>query len=655
MSNHLFLSYRSLERQAALKIAADLKNAGIRIWMDSLDCGIEVGDDWVATLQEKLDTSRGLIALISPDYVQSRYCRDEMRRSRQLGKPIFPVVISPLAAPEDWPFEIQSVQCLDLSAWRSEDDYRSGVETLTRALRERFELPTPLLPDVETQFLTSLLAELEASRGVLEYVDLKADVDAIARKPQAFDEWGFDVMIEPPDGRRAPTEVKNPADLVRVWADVGKLALLGGPGAGKTTTIRRLALTMARERLARGRLAPLPLVVNLPRWPRKQSLIEFLGSYWPFQADLGEALKEGEAVLFLDGLNEMGLEGEGRSKQLREWLARPEAPSRVLVTCREADYPALDVRIHKGHLQALDANGVEVLARAYLDVEADVFLGRIKKSASAYGNWWGGGRDSFLNTPYFLSALLFLYQYGDKEAFPSSSGELILQLLKAMWAREERRGTILNYSFERCIRDLSGVAYAIIRSGSPLTLSRKSFEDLLVSSAATSGRTALDAGINLGVLREDRHGHAVRFEHQLFVEFFASYRLAEMEITDEILEATRSPLWTVSDAQPRWLNRRRDWTEVLVAASGLSLLDDDAIRTIANKNAFLAARCARAKGEVRHELSGHIQKELRNQTAEAQERMDRPSIPGSITLGFERHTDEMLEREIVELERMVKS
>lgn len=41
LSDHVFLSYRSLEADFALQLAADLKSAGLRLWMDRLESGIK--------------------------------------------------------------------------------------------------------------------------------------------------------------------------------------------------------------------------------------------------------------------------------------------------------------------------------------------------------------------------------------------------------------------------------------------------------------------------------------------------------------------------------------------------------------------------------------------------------------------------------------
>jgi hypothetical protein len=42
MTKHIFMSYRSLEKDFALKLAADLKNAGVRLWMDVLRASMSV-------------------------------------------------------------------------------------------------------------------------------------------------------------------------------------------------------------------------------------------------------------------------------------------------------------------------------------------------------------------------------------------------------------------------------------------------------------------------------------------------------------------------------------------------------------------------------------------------------------------------------------
>ncbi len=52
----IFVSYRhGLEANFALKLTADLRNAGVRIWLDRLD-GITTGDDWRREIEQAINT-----------------------------------------------------------------------------------------------------------------------------------------------------------------------------------------------------------------------------------------------------------------------------------------------------------------------------------------------------------------------------------------------------------------------------------------------------------------------------------------------------------------------------------------------------------------------------------------------------------------------
>jgi hypothetical protein len=90
-NTHIFLSYRSSEVEFALKLAADLKNAGVKLWMDRLD--ISPGDDWRSSLEYAVLDSEAVIAVLSPEYVGSRYCLRELARADRLEKTIFPILL----------------------------------------------------------------------------------------------------------------------------------------------------------------------------------------------------------------------------------------------------------------------------------------------------------------------------------------------------------------------------------------------------------------------------------------------------------------------------------------------------------------------------------------------------------------------------------
>jgi hypothetical protein len=143
----------------------------------------------------------------------------------------------------------------------------------TGELVEAVGLSRPLNPAVreflahyyagETAYLHDLIAKMEARPGVQEYVALAGEFvrQEQREKPGSYDEWGFDELVAPqaPAGAALtpPAAAKERGSLAEIIMQQPRLVLLGRPGAGKTTTLRRLARDLAQQRLA-DRAAPLP-------------------------------------------------------------------------------------------------------------------------------------------------------------------------------------------------------------------------------------------------------------------------------------------------------------------------------------------------------------------------------------------------------------
>jgi hypothetical protein len=135
MDNYLFLSYRSIEQDFALKLARDLLQSGHPLWMDRLH-GILPGDEWRQSLEQGVNNATALLACISPNYVESTWCRRELQRADSLKKPIIPVLIGSVAD-EHWPLEIQDKQYADFRNWTDPAAYQVGLTALLAGIGKK--------------------------------------------------------------------------------------------------------------------------------------------------------------------------------------------------------------------------------------------------------------------------------------------------------------------------------------------------------------------------------------------------------------------------------------------------------------------------------------------------------------------------------------
>ena len=133
VQSRTFLSYsRRGDAEFALKLARDLRNAGVDVWLDQLD--IEAGARWDAAVEAALRSAGQVIVVLSPSAVESQNVLDEVSYAFDEGKRILPV----LARECDVPLRLRRLQRLDLTR-----DYEQGVRRLISVLAPAAEPAEP--------------------------------------------------------------------------------------------------------------------------------------------------------------------------------------------------------------------------------------------------------------------------------------------------------------------------------------------------------------------------------------------------------------------------------------------------------------------------------------------------------------------------------
>ena len=172
------------------------------------------------------------------------------------------------------------------------------------ALDDACALPTRA---EEHQYLTRLIEEIE---GKARLYSSLSGIAGARPESTALEPWTDDPALELlilHQSRRhdapEPAPAREYGDILAAFADVKRAALLGAPGSGKSTTLRKLALELARRALTDPE-APLPLLVSLGGWtgdvPEKELVQLLCDTQWRLQrcGRIEAAILSGEVLDF---------------------------------------------------------------------------------------------------------------------------------------------------------------------------------------------------------------------------------------------------------------------------------------------------------------------------------------------------------------------
>ena len=115
----IFFSYSRADSSFVLKLAKDLRDAGVNIWLDQLD--IAPGSHWDASIEKALHTSKTLLIILSSTSVASENVMDEVSYALEEGKKVIPILLSNC----ETPFRLRRLQRIDFTG-----DYQKGFNDL---------------------------------------------------------------------------------------------------------------------------------------------------------------------------------------------------------------------------------------------------------------------------------------------------------------------------------------------------------------------------------------------------------------------------------------------------------------------------------------------------------------------------------------------
>lgn len=134
----LFVSYARVDKPYCTQIVEVLEVH--EIWYDQR---LYAGQNWWQEILRRLEWCEGFVYLLSPESINSRYCRQEFELAKSMGRYIFPIIVHPdVVIPES----LRDIQWVDLSQGLTVDAVKTMLNSLHVAQHDYFIPPQPVNP-----------------------------------------------------------------------------------------------------------------------------------------------------------------------------------------------------------------------------------------------------------------------------------------------------------------------------------------------------------------------------------------------------------------------------------------------------------------------------------------------------------------------------
>ncbi|MBL0712102.1 MAG: acyl carrier protein [Desulfosarcina sp.] len=193
-----FLSYSREDSEFALKLAQDLRSAGLNIWIDQID--ITAGMRWDRSIEKAMEACGCFIILLSPDSVGSFNVMDELAFALEERKKIVPVLYRSCKIP----FRLRRIQYIDFTG-----KYDTSLVLLIRIFKMENDSVPPRarktnrpdtskvnVPKIKPENYITQQQERKLWDDLVEIIAeiLGVDPDKITTQANFFDDLGADSL-----------------------------------------------------------------------------------------------------------------------------------------------------------------------------------------------------------------------------------------------------------------------------------------------------------------------------------------------------------------------------------------------------------------------------------------------------------------------------
>lgn len=330
-----------------------------------------------------------------------------------------------------------------------------------------------------------------------------------------------------------------------------RVVVLGGPGAGKTTFLKFLALAYSEQEIFKNTKLNhswFPIYIHLPLLAKSNiDLIEHIAESTIRRTDqyafdfYKRIIEKGQCIILLDSLDEVPMDSrKGLISQIRDF-SKTYPKARMVISCRTADYDQVFDDFCEVELARLSKEGVDSIVKAWFGKNDNK---RAEKLIHLLSN--DEAVASLTETPLLLGLLCI--QFKNDLALPKRKTELYRRCVDALlrdWdtTRGFRRDTLYsNLSDDRKEKVFEAVAGGGCSESITYEFPEAGILELISNEIC---RFSLDPNDARGILSEIESHHGIiekcsaesyEFSHGTMHEYFAARYFVAKRIEIEVLK-----------------------------------------------------------------------------------------------------------------------
>jgi predicted NACHT family NTPase len=569
----VFYSYsrKDLELEEKLKTClGTLRRQNIISGWD--DRELAGGEEWDRAIKAKLNAADIILLLISPDFIDSDYCYDiEVIRAMERHEAGEACAIPIILRPCEWKGDLTpfgKLSALPIGAepvtiWTNQDaaflniaqGIRKAVERLVAERKERLKKAET----IGLELLPGYSKKYREAHGQIKLLRMpqSVDLETIYTRVRFLDQFnpycspeGLEDFFRGRD-RHQMREAKE-LDGFAVVNQHQYLMVLGAPGAGKSTFLRRVGLEALKAETNAESLFQhqcIPIFLELKKFKSNpvdipQAITKELNSlgFTTALAAIIKTLKEGKFLVLFDGLDEVPKDNLNTVMEAIQEFVRQYDKNRFIASCRIAAYRSSSSFAEFLDIELAEFNDgqMEQFINNWFCSSVDVEDDTADKCWTVLNSDSHKAAKELAHTPLLLTFLCLVYDR--TQGFPSKRAALYqraLDILLEEWAAEKRiqqeevyRG--LSTELEKLL--LSEIAYQGFESDRLFFTRQELIEQIKAFLSDTvnqpkylDGKAVLDAiATQQGILVE-RLNSVYSFSHLTLQEYLVALYISSQE------------------------------------------------------------------------------------------------------------------------------